>query len=116
MRQSSGIYYIDSHSPERSEPLAIRPHQAASASPEWIRIATEEIPTTVVFPTIPNSGNCCAKHQETCEGREPACAGFRGLEFVPWCFCSGEDSRGYRNRDDTIEGVAVSDDSQDEDR
>lgn len=113
MRQLSGIYYIDSHSPERSEPLAIRPHQAASASPEWIRIATKEIPTTVVFPTIPNTGNCGTKYQETSEG-EPACAGFRRLKFVPWCFCCGENSRRYRNGDDTTE--VVSDDSEDEDR
>ena len=38
------------------------------------------------------------------------------MEFVALCFGSGEDSRGYRNRYDTNEGVAVkSDNSEHED-
>ena len=34
-----------------------------------------------------------------------------GAEFVAWCFGGGEDSRRHRNRDDTIEGVAVESDN-----
>ena len=32
------------------------------------------------------------------------------MEFVAWCFGSGEDSRRYRNRDDTAEGVVAKSD------
>jgi hypothetical protein len=98
---------------ERSESLAVSPHQATSTSLEWIRIA--EIPTTVCFPAIPNTSNYCAEYKDASEG-EPTRAGFWGAEFVAWCFGSGEDSRRYRNRDDTNEGVGVeSDNSEHED-
>jgi hypothetical protein len=93
---------------ERSESLAVSPHQATSTSPERIRIA--EIPTSVCFPAIPNTRNYCAEYQEASEG-EPARAGFFGVEFVALCFGSGEDSRRYRNRDDTTEGVALESDN-----
>jgi hypothetical protein len=89
---------------ERSESLAVSPHQATTTSPEWIGIA--EIPTTVCFPAIPNASNYRAEYEEASEG-EPARAGFWGAEFVEWCFGSGEDSRRYRNRDNTTGGVAV---------
>jgi hypothetical protein len=103
--------------PECSESLAIGPHQATSAPPEWIRIASNpEIPTTVCFPAIPSCSNHCAKYQEASEGREPACARCCGAKFVARCFRGGEDGRRYRNRDNTTERVAVeSDNSEDED-
>jgi len=97
---------------ERSESLAVSPHHATSTSPEWIRIA--EIPTTVCFPAIPNASNYCAKYQEAGEG-EPARVGFWDVEFVAWCFCSGEDSRRHRNRDDTTEGDVVESDKSEHD-
>ena len=90
---------------ERSESLVVSPHQSTSTSPEWIRIA--EIPTTVCFPAIPNTSNYCAEHQEASK-REPARAGFWGMEFVARSFGSGKDSRRYRNRDDTTEVLQLS--------
>jgi hypothetical protein len=94
-----------------------QPTSNLPAPPEWIRIATKaEIPTTVYFPAIPSTSDLCAKYQEASEERDPAYAGLHGAKFVAWCFSSGEDSRKHRNRDDTIEGVAIeSDNSEDED-
>ena len=99
---------------ELSESLAVSPHQATSTSPEWIRIA--EIPTTICFPAIPNTSNYCAEYQEASEGEPASCVGIWGVEFVEWCFRSGEDSRRYRKRDDTTEGVAVDSDNSEHEK